>query len=79
MAVFPGALAFYPVTQVLSDVKIGTGPQNIYWVDKGGYSGEISAEMYRSAGGKYALVGHSERRHLFKETNHETRENWKRL
>lgn len=74
MAVFPSALSLYPVAQVLSDVKIATGAQNFYWQDKGGYTGEISAEMFKAAGCKYALIGHSERRHLFKETNHEVRE-----
>lgn len=74
MAIFPSALALYPVRQVLDDVKIGVGAQNVYWVDKGGYTGEISAEMYKNAGCKYALVGHSERRHQFHESNHEVRE-----
>ena len=74
MAVFPGALALYPVVQVLNDVGIESGAQNIYWVDKGGYTGEISAQMYKGAGCKYALVGHSERRHIFNETNHDVRQ-----
>lgn len=74
MAVFPTALPLYAVGQVLGDVGIGVGAQNVYWVDKGGYTGEISAQMYKNAGCKYALVGHSERRHVFNETNHEVRQ-----
>lgn len=74
MTIFPSALSLYPVAQVLNDVKIGVGPQNVYWVDKGGYTGEISAPMFKAVGCNYALVGHSERRHLFQETNHETRQ-----
>lgn len=74
MAIFPGALALYPVGQVLHDVGIGVGAQNTYWLDKGGYTGEVSAIMYKAAGCEYALVGHSERRHLFGETNHEVRQ-----
>ena len=73
MAIFPSALSLYSVSQVLNDVGIDTGAQNVYWVEKGGYTGEISAQMYKSSGCKYALVGHSERRHLFKETNEDTR------
>lgn len=74
MAVFPSALSFYPVTQTLNDIKIGTGSQNAYWVDKGGYTGEISLAMYKNSGAKYALIGHSERRHLFYENNHDVRQ-----
>lgn len=74
MAIFPNALSFYPAARVLNDAGLSAGAQNVYWVDKGGYTGEISAQMYRAAGATYALVGHSERRHLFKETNHEVRE-----
>lgn len=74
MAVFPGALSLYSAGQVLNDVGIGVGAQNVYWVDKGGYTGEISAAMFRAAGCKYALVGHSERRHVFHESNHDVRQ-----
>ncbi|TSC84968.1 MAG: triosephosphate isomerase (TIM) [Parcubacteria group bacterium Gr01-1014_13] len=73
MAIFPSALALYPVGQVLHDVGISLGAQNVYWQDKGGDTGEVSARMYKEAGCKYALVGHSERRHLFHESNSEVR------
>ncbi len=73
MVILPSALSLYPVAQVLNDVGIGVGPQNTYWVDKGGYTGEVSATMYKEVGCKYALVGHSERRHQFNETNHDVR------
>lgn len=74
MAIFPSALALYPVGQALADVDIVVGAQNVYWVDKGGYTGEISAQMYKDAGCQCALVGHSERRHQFHESNHEVRQ-----
>lgn len=67
MAVFPSALALHSVGQILNKVDIGVGAQNVYWVDKGGYTGEVSALMYKDAGCQYALVGHSERRHQFNE------------
>lgn len=72
--VFPIALALPAVEQTLSAARIQTGAQNIYWIGKGGCTGEVSAEMYKAVGAQYALVGHSERRHLFKESNHEVRQ-----
>lgn len=73
-AVFPSALAIESVAKEFNGGNIGIGAQNIYWIGRGGCTGEISAEMFAGAGCSYALVGHSERRHLFKETNHEVRQ-----
>lgn len=46
-----------------------TGAQNFYFEPKGAYTGEISAQMVKNAGAGYAIVGHSERRQIFGETN----------
>ncbi len=51
---------------------ISIGAQNIYWEPKGAFTGEISAPMVAEAGGRGALVGHSERRHVFGETDADT-------
>jgi len=74
ITVFPSSLSLYAVGRTLRDAGIAVGAQNVHWVEKGGYTGEVSALMYKDAGCEYALVGHSERRHLFKETNHEIRQ-----
>ncbi len=74
MVVFPSALSFVETTGILAKAGIATGAQNVHWLDKGGYTGEVSAHMYKAVGSQYALVGHSERRHLFHETNHEVRQ-----
>ncbi len=74
MAVFPMALSTTGVVTALAGTSIGVGAQNVYWLDSGGYTGEISAIMYQAVGCRYALIGHSERRHLFHETNHEVRQ-----
>lgn len=51
---------------------IGLGVQNIHWEDAGAFTGETSAPIAANAGAEFALVGHSERRHVFGETDEET-------
>ena len=46
-----------------------TGAQNIYFEDKGAFTGEISAEMVKDLGAEYVIIGHSERRKYFGETD----------
>ncbi|HJR67557.1 MAG TPA: triose-phosphate isomerase [Gemmatimonadaceae bacterium] len=58
-------------TKERPDVLLGI--QNIYWEDKGAFTGETSASIARDAGARVALVGHSERRHVFGETDDQTR------
>jgi len=48
---------------------VSMGGQNFYWEDKGAFTGEVSAPLLADAGCRYVLVGHSERRHLFGETD----------
>src|SRR5690606_20249382 len=45
------------------------GPQNIYWEEKGAFTGELSPRLARELGSAFALAGHSERRQFFGETN----------
>ncbi len=69
----PSAVSIEAVATSLRDrPEIGTGVQNIWTEPKGAFTGECSAPMAREAGAAYALVGHSERRHLFGETNEQT-------
>lgn len=73
-------IIFFPADVSLSAVvdslrerpDIKAGVQNIHWEDKGAFTGEISAAMARDAGAGLVLVGHSERRHVFGETDEET-------
>ena len=58
---------------------IMVGAQNVHWEAKGAFTGETSAVMIAGCGGKGALVGHSERRHVFGETDEETSKKVKAL
>ncbi|HHW17772.1 MAG TPA: triose-phosphate isomerase [Firmicutes bacterium] len=49
--------------------NVSVGGQNLYWEEKGAFTGEISPVMLRDAGCKYVIVGHSERRRLFAEND----------
>ncbi len=49
--------------------KIGVGAQNMYFEDKGAFTGEVSADMLNAVGVKYVVIGHSERREYFAETD----------
>jgi triosephosphate isomerase len=69
---FPSACSLVTVAAFLRGCEdTHAGAQNIYWEAKGAFTGELSAEMAREAGASGALVGHSERRHVFGETDQE--------
>jgi triosephosphate isomerase (TIM) len=68
--VFPPAVDLCIVADALAERDdVVAGIQNIHWAEKGAFTGEISASMAREAGARIALVGHSERRHVFGETD----------
>src|SRR5436190_6440268 len=76
---FPSALAFAAAKSGVADrADILLGVQNINAAEKGAFTGENSAAIALDAGAKYVLVGHSERRHVFGETDAETAEKVKR-
>ena len=70
---FPPALSFATVAAAIADRRdILLGVQNVHWADQGAFTGELSVAMARDAGARVILVGHSERRHVFGETDDET-------
>jgi len=65
----PVFTAIEPVSKVVAGSRVGLGAQNLYWEKEGAYTGEISADMLVSAGCRYVIIGHSERRQYFGETD----------
>ncbi|KTD22672.1 triosephosphate isomerase [Legionella lansingensis] len=65
--IFPPAIYLPLAEQQLAGSKIKWGAQNVYPKDTGAYTGELSGPMLKDYNCQYVLVGHSERRHLFKE------------
>ena len=69
LIVFPPIASLHAVaTSEQRDSRVQIGVQNVHWEDSGAFTGEISAHMAKDAGATFALVGHSERRHVFGET-----------
>lgn len=65
----PGFTNLPEVAKVIKGTNIALGAQNLHWEDSGAYTGEISAVMLKSLGCQYVIIGHSERRAYFGETN----------
>ena len=65
----PTYTALVPVFEVIQNSPIGLGAQNLFWENEGAYTGEISAPMLKAVGCEYGIIGHSERRQYFGESD----------
>ena len=63
------AIDIIPVVEAVKGTNIHVGEENLYFEEKGAYTGEISPNMLTDAGVEYVIIGHSERREYFKETD----------
>jgi len=65
----PAFTAVHAVAEAARNTNLGVAAQDLYWEREGAFTGEVSAEMVKEAGAEYAIVGHSERRRLFGESD----------
>ena len=63
------AILIPEMTKAAKGTNIAIGAENIHWAKSGAFTGEISADMLKEYGVKYAIIGHSERRQYFGETD----------
>ena len=69
VVVCPVFTALSDVAEVLMDSPIKLGAQDLFWEEKGAFTGEVSASLIKDAGASYVIIGHSERRQFFHETD----------
>jgi len=69
IAVCPPFTALHPVGQLLDNTNIKLGGQDLYWDKFGAFTGEVNAAMLKDVLCTYVIIGHSERRQFFHETN----------
>jgi triosephosphate isomerase len=69
LVVAPPFTAVHAVAEAARNSPIAVAGQDVYWEREGAFTGEVSAVMLKEAGAEYAIVGHSERRRLFGETD----------
>jgi triosephosphate isomerase len=69
VVVAPPFTAIHAVAETLRNSNVEVAAQNLYWEREGPFTGEVSATMIKEAGAEYVIVGHSERRRLFHDTD----------
>jgi len=69
VVICPPYPALLPVGCELKDTGMALGAQNLYWEKEGAFTGEVSPGMLKACGCEYVIIGHSERRHVFGETD----------
>jgi triosephosphate isomerase len=73
VAIAPPYTALHPVAQALAGTRLELAAQDVHWEAKGAFTGEVSAGMLAEVGCRHGIVGHSERRQLFGETDETVR------
>lgn len=69
MVICPPFTSLFPLQEKLSPTRVNLGAQDIFWEEKGAFTGEVSPAMLTDVGCRYVIIGHSERRQLMGETD----------
>lgn len=69
VVIAPPFTSIYHLSHLTADSPIKLAAQDLFWEKNGAYTGEVSPEMVKDAGCQYAIIGHSERRQIFKEAD----------
>jgi len=69
IVICPPYTALSEVAEVIYETNILLGAQDLHWEEEGAYTGEVSAKMLKDLGCQFVIIGHSERRQYFSETN----------
>ena len=69
IVIAPPFTAVHAAAEAARNSNVGVAAQDLYWEKEGAFTGEVSAAMVKEAGGEYVIIGHSERRRLFGETD----------
>src|SRR5258707_11204527 len=69
IVVAPPFTALHPVAEAARNSNVGVAAQDLHWEREGAFTGEVSAGMIKEAGAAFVVIGHSERRRLFAETD----------
>ena len=67
LVVLPSSPALVTVSELFGDTRVRLGAQDIFWEDRGPFTGEVGGAYLRQAGCSYAMIGHAERRRIFHE------------
>src|SRR5437660_10630899 len=65
----PPFTAIHAVAEAARNANVGVAAQDVYWEREGAFTGEVSAAMIRESGADYCIIGHSERRRMFGDTD----------
>jgi len=69
VAVCPPYVNIHAAVESTRGTRVGVGAQNLYWKNEGAFTGEISGPMIKATGAEWVIIGHSERRQFFGETD----------